>query len=148
MKILFIGCLLTMAVLHSCKQKQQADDAAVTKDTAARVPGVSPASQDTVVPENGFYEKKHQNGRTAIRGEMRNGQRVGIWLSYYEDGTIWSQGEYRKGVRHGIAVTYYENGQKRYEGRYKNGQQAGVWKYYTQDGRLEKEIDHGDPTAR
>ena len=142
MKLFFCLFSLTIAITSSCKQKQD-DKNTDIKDTAVVVADkLIPAQQDTAVPQNGMYEKKHPNGQISIRGEMRDGKREGVWKSYYESGLPWSEGEYKNGVREGISITWYENGQKRYEGRYANGKQAGKWKYWNENGQLEKEIDY------
>ena len=68
-----------------------------------------------------------------------NGNRDGLWISYYENGTKWSESYYDDGSREGHSLSFFPSGQTRYIGEYKNDKKIGVWKFYDEDGELFKE---------
>lgn len=145
----FVFIFGIVIALASCNQnKKDSGQDSGMNDSVAETHRITPTPADTVVPQNGPYEKKHPNGQVSLTGEMRDGKREGLWKSFYEDGTPWSEGEYKNGVRHGKTVTWFENGKMRYEGVYTNGEQSGKWRYYNENGQLEKEIDHDKPSAK
>lgn len=145
----FVFVFAVVIAITSCKQpKQESGPDAAAKDSVVETHRTTPTPSDTVVPDNGLYEKKHANGNISITGEMRDGKREGLWKSFYENGTPWSEGEYKNGLRHGRSITWFENGKVRYEGTYTNGEQSGKWKYYNENGQLDKEVDHDKHTSK
>jgi antitoxin component YwqK of YwqJK toxin-antitoxin module len=81
------------------------------------------------------YQEFYDNGALKIEGNKDiNGQRSGIWTSYYENGIKWSETYYRKGLKDGHSITFYPNGQVRFIGEYKNDEKYGEWTFNNEDG--------------
>ena len=96
--------------------------------------------ETTDLTNNGKSVEYHPNGNIKMEGNLNdNGQREGLWIAYYEDGTKWSESYYVDGLRDGHNLSFYPNGQVRYIGEYKNDQKVGTWKFYAEDGSLETE---------
>ena len=83
----------------------------------------------------------HENGKTRMEGAIEDGERVGAWKVYFDDGTLWSEGTYTEGKRNGDAKNYFPNGKLRYEGFYEDDKKTGHWKFYNESGQLEQEKD-------
>ena len=64
-----------------------------------------------------FYE----DGAVRATGNLEDGYKHGIWVSYYEDGTVRSKGPFNLGIREGGWIWYHENGMVRGIERWKNG---------------------------
>ena len=60
----------------------------------------------------------HETGQLKSRGQLLNGQRHGVWNSYYDSGMPWSQVSYDAGTKHGTYRTYHPNGEPAIEGAY------------------------------
>src|SRR5688500_18058120 len=86
------------------------------------------------VEERGFYE----DGKTQIKGKLKNEKRNGLWTYWYPNGNKWSECEYKEGLKHGRTTVWYENGKKRYEGYYTEDKKSGEWKYWDEAGNLLK----------
>lgn len=88
----------------------------------------------------GKYEEFHPNGQLKIEG-LNNmyGNREGLWVAYYEDGTKWSETYYSNGIKSGHSVTFFPSGTIRYVGEYKNDERVGTWKFYDETGKLTSE---------
>src|SRR5687767_8613504 len=61
------------------------------------------------VEETGFYE----DGKTQIKGKLKDEKRNGLWTYWYPNGNKWSECEYKEGLKHGRTTVWYENGKKR-----------------------------------
>ena len=70
------------------------------------------------------------------RGQLLNGQRHGVWNSYYDSGMPWSQVSYDAGTEHGTYRTYHPNGEPAIEGAYDQGTRIGTWSFYSSEGEL------------
>jgi MORN repeat protein len=70
------------------------------------------------------------------RGSLLDGQRVGRWLQYRENGQVLNQGEYADGERQGEWEFFYEDGIRRDVGSYERGQRTGLWRTYHPSGKL------------
>lgn len=82
----------------------------------------------------------HSNGVKSLEGPLLNGERNGLWKSWYEDGSLWSEGFFENGKREGKSVVYYPNGHKMLEGQYVNNQRTGLWRSWDEDGNLINEV--------
>lgn len=82
----------------------------------------------------------HSNGVKSLEGPLLNGERNGLWQSWYEDGNLWSEGNFEKGKRQGKAVVYHPNGRKMLEGQYTDDQRTGLWHSWDEDGNLINEL--------
>lgn len=121
MKILYI---LLMASAIACSSDEQATQSTKTSD-------------QTLVP----YSEVYDNGQTRIQGNLLDGKRHGLWLSFYEDGVKWSEDEYFQGERNGKTISYYPTGIFRYKGVYIDDEPAGKWTFYDEEGKVDKEED-------
>jgi hypothetical protein len=93
---------------------------------------------DLVFRDDLFYEKFTDvpfTGKVTgqYQGLIKNGERVGAWDKYYENGGLRYRGNFKNG-RDGAWIFYYENGQLYARGNYKNGRQVVPWIYYNVDG--------------
>lgn len=81
------------------------------------------------------FEELHENGAVKITGKLNpKGQRIGLWESFYEDGTPWSIGTFENDIENGVKKTWYPNGKLRYEGVIENGEPVGDWVFWTEKG--------------
>ncbi|MDQ3046292.1 MAG: hypothetical protein M3R27_02005 [Bacteroidota bacterium] len=141
-QILFILAVIT---LFSCssepeKKKEIAPLPPPVADTNGTLFSfVSPDS----VKDNGEHVQRHKNGVIEMKGMMKDGKRVGLWKSWYEDGSPWSETTFREGKKDGKTITWYDNEQKRYEGFYTDDKESGKWKFWDESGQLVKEQDFG-----
>lgn len=109
---------------------------------------VSDAPVETVEPSapeksTKDYQELYEDGSLKIEGDFdADGQRQGIWVSYYESGIKWSESHYSHGAREGHSITFYPNGKVRYVGEYKDDQKIGKWTFYTEAGDLDQEIEY------
>ena len=76
----------------------------------------------------------YNNGRLWYKGAYKNGKQEGPWLWYHDNGQLWSKGEYKNGKFEGPWVAYYDDGQLWSKGTYKNGKFEGPWVAYREDG--------------
>lgn len=85
----------------------------------------------------------HNNGEVYFEGKLNeNGERNGLWISFYPSGKKWSEGEFTDGKADGKRVVWFENGQKRYEGQFTQGNKTGVWKFWDENGGILEEINY------
>jgi len=80
-------------------------------------------------------------GVVQLAGALENGERHGIWQSFYPDGTSWSKTEFDKGIFEGETTTWYKNGIVRYTGFYKNGKEDGEWRWYDSTGTFIRKVE-------
>ncbi|MCB0479796.1 MAG: hypothetical protein KDC83_00100 [Flavobacteriales bacterium] len=77
------------------------------------------------------------NGQLRIEGKYdKEGRRTNMWISCFDDGTLWSECEYLKDQKHGVNRAYYPNGKLRFEGHWENDEQVGTWNTYDESGTL------------
>lgn len=86
------------------------------------------------------YVEVYDNGQPRVKGMMVDGERDGLWVAFYENGTRWSEENYRMGVLSGRTISFYPNGHLRYRGQYIDGEKAGLWQFYDEEGKLTQEI--------
>lgn len=89
----------------------------------------------------GKYEKRYDNGRLRIQGNMVNGKREGLWKYFYDNGMLWSKGYYQDDLQHGMSSVYFRSGILRMQGEYANGENIGVWSFWNEEGELIKKVD-------
>ncbi len=131
--------LLTM-MMWACLAACQTADQQNKKQSDSNVLNEQekPADDSEKSIEQDFYD----NGQLKMEGPVVNGQRHGLWKSWYENGLKWSETTFKSGVKTGPTTTYYENGMMRYSGQYENDQRVGSWQFYNREGKLEKSVDH------
>jgi len=82
----------------------------------------------------------HPNGKVKSKGTLKNGKRVGVWTSYFNNGIVQSENKYEKGILNGKTAAYYPNGNVQYMGLYIDNEKDDSWFFYLEDGTLDKEI--------
>ena len=105
-------------------------------------------SMDDLVKREGLYYKKFTDvpftgeiDEQTQKGSIKNGRRVGVWISYHANGQLRNKGSYNdNGNPEGLWVSYWENGQLWDKGEYKNGKLEGYWESYFSDGEVNKNI--------
>lgn len=78
------------------------------------------------------------NGNVYLEGALKNGERDGLWKSYFPEGTIWSETGFNEGEMDGETKTFFPNGKLRYSGIYSNGEKDGEWRFYDSTGAFIK----------
>ena len=64
----------------------------------------------------------------------------GLFLAYYESGTVASEGSYVHGKEEGTWCDFHENGHPAAKGQYVNGLQEGEWEFWSASGSSEPAI--------
>jgi len=142
-KIIYIFCFCILAACANNKSKEPAEVnlATTSKDSITEERFVFVDSKDTIANE-GEYIKRYKNGVIEIRGMMKNGNRDGLWKSFYEDGTPWSETTFKDGIKNGKTTTWYPTGQMRYTGFYTNDKESGKWMYYDEKGNISNSTNY------
>ena len=92
--------------------------------------------------KDGHHVYKDKAGRRLIEGEMRNGQRNGVWTSYLPNGRVQSRNVYEQGVLHGMTTVFHDNGVLYYSGAQRKGKPFGEWKFYDDQGVLARTVEY------
>lgn len=143
MKYLLIFTALT--IIFSCSNEETKTDAAletVTTEITADTTKETSVEITEVQTENkaGLFQEFYPNGALKIEGKNdEDGQRNGLWIAYYENGTKWSESYYVKGKKSGHSLSFYPNGNVRYVGEYLEDVKTGTWKFYDENGDLTSE---------
>ena len=90
----------------------------------------------------------YPNGFVKLRGRLLDGNRSGLWESFYDNGYRWSEVQYVRGKRDGPTISYHPNGLMRYQGQYSGGDRRGIWMFYDTTGVLVERIDMDASPAR
>lgn len=143
MKYLFYFPIILLFSCSSNEETQVTSEEPIEEVTQSNSE-IETESLDSVVASEpslaGNYQENYPNGALKIEGETNaKGNRDGLWISYYEDGTKWSESYYNDGSKEGHTLSFFPNGQARYVGEYKNDLKTGTWKFYAEDGELIKE---------
>ena len=133
--VAFLGILMS-SLLYSC-------------GNASSTPAEKPKADSTTaastfvnepLPDNGHARVTDKQGRLRMEGDMKNGQREGIWTSYDVRGKVKSRNEYHGNKLNGITTVFRENGAPMYTGQYHNDKESGLWQFYDASGALNKEV--------
>jgi antitoxin component YwqK of YwqJK toxin-antitoxin module len=84
---------------------------------------------------DGPWVERHRDGRKAMEGRYRGGEKHGQWTWWYESGTVEEEVSFDMGRRHGPFVQRWRSGKKRTEGRFCFGLQCGRWVTWNEDGQ-------------
>jgi len=82
------------------------------------------------IPRNGPFVLDFEDGKPALRGEVEDKLRAGIWQHYYPNGTLMAEGIYNNGEKCDEWVFNYIDGTKKAEGKYKENLKDGEWIEY------------------
>jgi len=93
------------------------------------------------VKNNANHQEFYPEGQLKLEGNVKDGQRHGLWTSYNKSGTVKSRSEYVNGVLQGPTIVYHDNGSVFYSGTYKDGKQVGVWRFFDANGEEIKTVD-------
>jgi len=128
-------------VLLSCTAEETSDEIETSVDNneaEVQLEEVVEENQNTTT--SGESIEYYPNGAVKMKGNLdADGNRNGLWVSYYDNGTKWSESYYANGKRAGHSLTFFPNGQVRYIGEYQNDEKTGTWKFYDEEGNLQKE---------
>ncbi len=82
-----------------------------------------------------FYFNNLKNSIKS-EGTYVNGEAVGVWKSYHQNGKISEEGSYNKeGLKEGLWKNYYPSGILSQEEFFENGKNNGLLKNYTTEGK-------------
>lgn len=85
---------------------------------------------------NGWVKESHPNQNLKSLGYLKNGQKQGLWISWYENGERESDIEWDKDQYHGIFRCWFSNGKPKVVGQTQDGEVNGEWKNYYTNGQL------------
>ena len=85
---------------------------------------------------NGWVKESHPNQNLKSLGYLKNGQKQGLWISWYENGDKESDIEWDKDQYHGIFRYWFSNGKPKVVGQTQDGEVNGEWKNYYTNGQL------------
>ena len=88
--------------------------------------------------EEGFWQYFYRDGSRMMEGSFKNGQKVGKWKAWYDNGKP-SQ-EYF--ADNGPFKSWYSNGNVESEGQFEDGLKSGHWKFYYPDGKLYRDCNY------
>ncbi|PKR80198.1 hypothetical protein CW751_11080 [Brumimicrobium salinarum] len=87
-----------------------------------------------------WYPGHEQIKMTGRKNE--EGQRVGVWKYFSEQGVELSITVYNNGKKEGHTIVKYPNGAIHYTGEYLNDEPIGEWKFYDENGELTQTKDY------
>jgi|TARA_B100001964_G_scaffold226570_1_gene275606 antitoxin component YwqK of YwqJK toxin-antitoxin module len=77
----------------------------------------------------------HDNGQVKSEGmKLNNGDKVGKWVYFYENGDVLKEEEYKNGKLNGLFRQFFPNGNISVGGSYKDGLKTGPWLYNKENG--------------
>jgi len=82
----------------------------------------------------------HMKDGGRLEGDMRAGQRVGPWASFFPDGSIRSKSTYVDGVEEGTTEVYHQTGKPYYTGSYLHGVPFAEWIFFDATGKELKRV--------
>ena len=90
---------------------------------------------------NGGRCRSYDSDRRLVREfGLLNGDRDGLYITYFPDGTVHEMHMFARGLRHGRNLTYYENGNIMYDDSWVEGRRLGRCKKYFENGNLQSSI--------
>jgi len=92
--------------------------------------------------KEGPNELFYANGQMRMKGEILQGEKHGLWISWRENGLKWSESTYNLGILDGKTASFHENGLVNYIGYYAHGEKTGIWEFYDKEGKLIKTEDY------
>ena len=78
--------------------------------------------KSTLQVYSGKTYEKYDNNRVGMTGELKDGEFVGLWTWWYEDGAKKRQTNYKNGVKDGSWLTYDEEGILLKKEKYRKGE--------------------------
>jgi antitoxin component YwqK of YwqJK toxin-antitoxin module len=68
----------------------------------------------------------------------KEGNREGLWESYYQGGILRTRGYYKNNIADGYWEYYFTDGRIMDKGNYKNGIIYGYWEFYNYYGSMNR----------
>jgi antitoxin component YwqK of YwqJK toxin-antitoxin module len=87
------------------------------------------------------------DGRLLMEGDVRNGQRHGLWTAYHPNGAVQSRSEYRDGELNGPTTTFRPDGALLYRGQNANGHPVGAWSFHDAMGTQVRTVEYDSTGA-
>lgn len=78
------------------------------------------------------------------KGELKDGNKIGVWKCFYDDGKVMQEGTYTDNKKNGLWKFFHENGTVALEGNYVNDVEKGKWKVFDEAGKQTDIIDYGN----
>ena len=120
--ILFFFCLIT-----SLTFAQNVVQVKTSVNTDLQIFTDVIATPDSI--PNGKYRIVYKT-RTLVKGQLKNGEKDGIWTSYYPNGQKKVQGQYLDGLPHGEWIYWGAAAEVLAKFQYNNGIKTGHWQGY------------------
>lgn len=95
---------------------------------------------------NDVFLKTYHSNQIAEKGNFKNGLKMGIWKTWYPNGSIESTQKWSKGLRTGRYYKYDKNGLVAETGFYKNDKKQGKW--YDFEKKDTVSYSRGIPTVK
>jgi antitoxin component YwqK of YwqJK toxin-antitoxin module len=88
---------------------------------------------------NGEIKSWYNKDVKQAEGFVENGQRIGIWKLYYENGKLKKQSVYLNNVENGEEIFWSESGKIQKKGSYINGKLNGKYEWFYDNGQKKQE---------
>ena len=85
---------------------------------------------------SGQYFKFFRNGKTAVRGQFKDGEKDGVFKSYYPSGDLQQTLTFENGLKMGPVMVYAEGGQLIQSGQFELDTLADTLTLYYPTGNL------------
>ena len=82
------------------------------------------------------YKKYFHSNQLAENGVFKNGIKVGLWKTWFENGATESTQEYSHGQKHGKFFSYTPEGKMHEKGSYRFGKKHGYWINYSKQDTM------------
>ena len=149
-----VALLLIVALASSCLYQRASDAPAAAREspspryqvkrTVDRETGKVSAEcgmllyPDRAPVKHGTETTWYPSGAKEWERRFKNGEPVGTWKSWYEDGQARSEATFDAGVL-GTMSFWHANGRLAAQGPARGGVRIGEWKFWHANGRLEEE---------
>jgi antitoxin component YwqK of YwqJK toxin-antitoxin module len=79
---------------------------------------------------NGSFKKFYHSNQLAEEGKYKNGLKVGLWKSWFENGNLKTIQYWKSGIQSGFCEIFDVSGTVLEKGKYKKGQKDGKWLFF------------------
>lgn len=140
----YVSFLFVFILFIGCKGNEEIEKEEIEIETVVENKHEPQVKNENAVPVSpGDHVEYHPNGEVKITGKYdKNGERTGLWTSYYDNSVKWSESYYVNGKKDGHSFTFYPNGKVRYRGEYRNDEKVGTWTFYDEQGNVTKEENY------
>ena len=98
----------------------------------------------TGIPVNCIDSETLTENSLPTSNQYINGEKDGLWITYWDEGTPRYVDYMKDGKRHGPFTWYWENGNISGTGNYIEGKENGIYTQYNRDGSLRSEETYTD----